>query len=210
MASNRLAHIYLFNQKHGQGSENLHANWKQILEDGHDPNEEWDHKYYQTRSSPLFGAVEDNHLQIAQLLLQYDAKIEKYNPEGHTALHKAIVLSHDALVRLFLDHGADLETPVTSKHLEGGTALHLAVNEGLVDIVESLLQRGANTLARSRAGWTAVDIAILDRQETVLAVLLKYVDVSTILPKVSDEMSVEKDAQSVIACHLIEHGVPRR
>lgn len=212
MASKELAHIYFFNEKHGQGSEKLYAQWKEILHGGHDPNEEWDYKHNQIRTSPLFSAVLDNNLELAKLLLQYGAKIEKHNLEGRTALHEAIVRSHEDMVQLFLNHGADLETPVTSRHLEGGTALHLAATEVLVDVIEGLLQRGANPQARSRAGWTALDIAILDRQETVLAALLKYVEGPTIMSEISglDEMSedpADRDDPSVIACHLIEHGV---
>ena len=211
MAFNKLFHIYLFGQKHGYGAEKVYEQWTEILKGGHDPNEDWGLRD-QARTSPLFSAVLDNEVETAKLLLQYGAKIEKHNLEGCTALQEAIVRSHNDIIQLFLDHGTDLEVQVTSEHLEGGTALHIAVVEGLVDVVESLLERGANPEARLRDGWTAVDIAILDRQETVLKTLLKYVDVQAIVLEHTGsaetcDVSADGDIPSIIACHLIEHGV---
>ncbi|KAF2097491.1 hypothetical protein NA57DRAFT_77748 [Rhizodiscina lignyota] len=216
MSSNRLAHFYSFAQKHPSwGGKQLHTTWKDILEDGHDPNEDWDYgrRGDRIRTSPLFATVLDDELQLAELLLQYGAKIETRNLEGFTALHEAIIRNRKDHVQLFLDHGADLETQVISGPLEGGTAVHVAVAEGVVDMIGNFLQRGANPQARTRVGWTAVDIAILDRQETVLGTLLKYVDVSTTLSDVSSGLEQEpgdsaaRDNPSAIAYHLIEHGI---
>lgn len=215
-ASDELRCAYYILQKHGRGPENTYNEFKRTLENEYDPNEDWNHKAFRqqrVRPSPLFRAVLDDNLKLAELLLQYGARIEIRNVEGRTALHEAIVRWRTDIVHLFCRNGADLEAPVTSEYSFGGTALHIAATEGLVDIVQSLLRHGANSQARSRFGWTALDIGILDHQEAVLEELLKSIHAPTMLSAYSCRLSdVSLDAEdgggrSNIAYHLIEHGV---
>lgn len=60
-----------------------------------------------------------------------------------------------AVVRVFLEHGADPRTVV-----DGTTALHVACSAGRLENVELLLQFGADTKARDREGRTALMAAV--------------------------------------------------
>jgi len=51
---------------------------------------------------------------------------------------------------MFLDHGADVNTPDECRW----TALHLAAIEGQLPVVDTLLRRGANPHARNMEGHT--------------------------------------------------------
>ena len=88
-------------------------------------------------------------------------------------LHEAVILGNQDIVLLLLDRGAKVEGQIISGFLCGGTALHLAVTESLVDIAGSLLNHGANAdklrLRLVGLQWT---LPWLDHQTTVLEALL--------------------------------------
>ncbi len=208
-----LADIYHFYyRKHGRSLSTVHDQWKEAPESGHTPNEEWSFSHDRRRVSPLFSAVLDRSAHLTELLLHHGAHLNEHNREGRTVLQEAVILAHQDIVLLLLDRGANVEREILSDFLRGGTALHLAVTEGLVDIARSLLCYGADTQARTEVGWTAVDIAILDHQRTVLEVLLTSGMIAPAIQApdiaVCAGQSVEDhDDQITVASHLLEHGV---
>lgn len=213
MSNNRLEKIYYFYEKHHGPRPDVYNPWKEILERGDSPNEEWDSAYDRRRASPLFSAVLDESLQLTELLLNAGAELNEHNRDGRTVLQEAIILAHSGIVLLLLDRGANSETQISSGFLLGGTALHLAVTEGLVDIVRDLLDHGADTQARTQVGWTPLDVAVLDRHTTVLEVLLSRIRPITAAGQASDveaygsqKLKIHED-RTVIASHLLEHGV---
>ena len=56
----------------------------------------------------LMWSVKRNHLQCAQILLDFKASIDLQDTDGDSALHMACGLSHATIMRLLLDHGASL------------------------------------------------------------------------------------------------------
>jgi ankyrin repeat protein len=106
----------------------------------------------------LFSATLDNDVLLVKLSLEHGADLEMWNLEGRNLLHQAIVQLSGDLIRLFLAHGADPNTEVTSAHLEGGTALHLVITEGHVDTVESLLRYSADRMARTHAHFPGAPV----------------------------------------------------
>ena len=78
-----------------------------------------------------------------------------------------------ALLDLFLEHGADINTRVTGRltysmrlsrsqgwpNIEGLTALHAAVQSGRTDMVRYLLDHGARTDVSDWSGRTPIDVA---------------------------------------------------
>jgi hypothetical protein len=68
------------------------------------------------------------------------------------ALYHAIVSGRDEVVELLLDAGVDIETIFRdSLELQRGTALHLAITRGHIDVAGVLLQRGACPTAKAKA-----------------------------------------------------------
>jgi len=65
---------------------------------------------------------------------------------GDTTLHVAAKLGHEAIVRLLLEHGANIKAKSSLERM----ALHLAAENGHEAVVRLLLERGANTEARTK------------------------------------------------------------
>jgi len=109
---------------------------------------------------------------MCRLLIERGAEIGKYDSEGRTALHVAVVAGHVNIVRQMLEKQQsnvkdmvgrtalfaavqsqneglvrlllDFNVDINSRDFYGEVALHLAVEEGLQAIVSVLLERGAD------------------------------------------------------------------
>ncbi|MNY85739.1 Ankyrin repeat protein [compost metagenome] len=64
-------------------------------------------------------------------------------------------------------HGNDFEHTIL-----GWTALHIACNDGLIEVANELLKDGADINARSDDGKTALIRAVIHKQENVVSFLL--------------------------------------
>ncbi|AVP88191.1 Putative ankyrin repeat-containing protein [Candidatus Phycorickettsia trachydisci] len=128
--------------------------------------------------TPLFEAVCNGHCQIAQLLLDKGANFEATTQTGDTPLHCAAKNGHTKTVESLLYKATKLEAInpflyVTCKDLSGieellnykpniievrnkngDTSLHIAAQEGHLDIVKKLLDYKANIEATNKGGWT--------------------------------------------------------
>ncbi|VUC24212.1 unnamed protein product [Clonostachys rosea] len=213
MASNELESVFAFASKYPRFYEKICERYQELLQGGHDPNEEWDDGRGPIRLSPLFSAIMDGNIQLTDLLLKFGADPTRYNRRGRTALHEAIVRAHKPIVELLLERETDPEIPLRSEFLTGGTALHLAVCEGQEDIVQSLLTHGCNPQARCESGWTPADVAILDHQTAVLEVLLSKINLDSMCGPDEDNQylpgsnSKASGNTALLASHLLEHGV---
>jgi len=93
----------------------------------------------------LIPAAERGHVAIVEeLLTRTDVDVNHINNLGWTALLEAIVLSdggprHQQIVRLLIDHGADL----TIADKDGVTPLQHARQRGFTEIERTLIQAGA-------------------------------------------------------------------
>ena len=114
-----------------------------------------------------------------------DGTIERLDTTDQTALHYAVSLLAEqaeddgeptgdaALVRLLLKHGADANVP----NLEQQTALHIAIMGGLHDVVEILIEAGAD-LQRSCKDFgkdnTALHQAVILRDVPMVKLLARH------------------------------------
>ncbi|KAF7594592.1 hypothetical protein BBP40_008859 [Aspergillus hancockii] len=100
--------------------------------------------------SKLPDAIERGSLDEVKKLLQHDGAVdirfdyffqrENEKSTGVSPIGLAGGLGQDAIIRLLLDHGADVDTPNLGN---GSTALHLAAEHGKLQTVELLLSEGA-------------------------------------------------------------------
>jgi ankyrin repeat protein len=108
---------------------------KFLLDSSFDPNDiDIDRTY---RTTHLQIACEDGHTDVVQLLLDYNAQIDKCNKDGESPLILATKHGYDGIVRLLLSKGAC--TNLTDGN--GNTALSLADENDFTDIVDLLRQK---------------------------------------------------------------------
>lgn len=77
-----------------------------LLEAGADPNPQVPEGLF--RSSPLKAASFGGLAKMVELLLEFGANIDAYNPEGQTALHAAVISQNVECAGLLLEAGASL------------------------------------------------------------------------------------------------------
>ncbi|KAI8514584.1 Unconventional myosin-XVI [Branchiostoma belcheri] len=89
---------------------------------------------------------------------------------GETALHWASRYGQTGVVKLLIQHGAD----VGARDIDGGTALHLAIRNGHTRIVELLIQHGADVTARDKDDMTALHWASRNGHTGVVELLVQH------------------------------------
>ena len=90
---------------------------------------------------PLYIAAKSGDLFLVEVLLSFNAQVESRNDKTQTtAFQQAIENGHEILAESLLEHGADINTEL----LNCRTVLYNAVDIRKLDLVEFLLQHGAN------------------------------------------------------------------
>ena len=102
--------------------------------------------------TPLFLAGLHDHPEVVQLLLGGGAEVDKADNAGQTPLFCAGLNEHPEMVQLLLDSGADLDRAVN--RYPGATRLHWASKVGLLGMVRSLLDDGADVNSQDDKGET--------------------------------------------------------
>ena len=106
-------------------------NVKLLLDAKINPNEH----YFAT--TPIFVACQKNKTEIAKLLMEHGAKLEK---SFDSELYYAVKNKNKELALLLLDYGANVNysTPLTEKSI-----LYVALNNKMYDIAQVLIEKGA-------------------------------------------------------------------
>jgi hypothetical protein len=118
--------------------------------------------------TPLHYAAAAGRDAVAALLLQARAPISAMAKNGWTPLDCAILAKAIPVALRLLAHGASSTLPLPA---DGLTSLQRAVRENMPEVVLALLERGAIIDARSAASLTALDYAILTRNESLVELL---------------------------------------
>lgn len=105
------------------------------------------------------------------------------NLSGNKALHLCAANGHLELVRLLLEHKAD----VNVTNLSGSTPLHYASFNGQLEIVHELIKCHANPVVENKYGNTALDEARLGGKNKVAAFLLDHVEKTGSAPDLTHE-----------------------
>lgn len=93
------------------------------------------------------------------------------NYDSFTALHIAVIRKDLEMVKLLLDSGADLNKQELSC---GRSPLHLAVESQCPEVVECLLQAGANKDAQMYVGYTPLYSAMYRQDQRILQLLRRF------------------------------------
>ncbi len=91
-------------------------------------------------ATPLYWAAQEGKFEIAKILLDAGANIEIKAANSMTPLTISVQNNDFNMTKLFIDTGADLENP----NGKGSTSVYLAAYFGYNDILQLLLENGAN------------------------------------------------------------------
>ena len=119
-------------------------------------------------------ATERGDPEQMRLLLDYGASPDVRRDGGYTPLHLASATGRIAAARFLV---LELKVDVNAPNDEGMTPLHLASLgwiEGTPEVVELLLENGADVNARDNKGETAYEMAWGERKEEILELLSKH------------------------------------
>ncbi|GFH16432.1 ANK_REP_REGION domain-containing protein [Haematococcus lacustris] len=106
-------------------------------------------------------------VDLLKKLLSEGAAVDDGDEEGRTALHFAAGYGEHACVTVLLEHKASLNAVDNNKN----TPLHYAAGYGQAESCKMLLDSGADKSALNADGKTALEVAQLNEQEDVVAVL---------------------------------------
>lgn len=119
--------------------------------------------------SALVSAAQRGKCGLVQRLLQTHPPEYRSGERLNNALFTAAGGGHHEVVELLLAVGADVNGPVNSESIEVcrtyDTALQFAAAKGEADIVQALIDNGADVSYRSLATGTALDCARKARQD---------------------------------------------
>ncbi|XP_034247386.1 GA-binding protein subunit beta-1 isoform X3 [Thrips palmi] len=144
--------------------------------------------------SPLHLAVQNNHVDTAEVLLRAGISQEARTKVDRTPLHMAAQGGHLESVKLLLRHGADINCTDMLKM----TPLHWAVENQNVEVIKTLLQAGADAFTLSKFDKTPVTMA-RDLGRHDIADLIENADFGPQLVR----QSVELDQESLAATESI-------
>ena len=129
--------------------------------------------------TPLQFAAMDGRWDIAYELLKHGASISAANCLHETPLHDAVRLKHtDFLQQLlkYIEQNCDLSVLNAQQIDDGYTAVRIAINKGFADILQMLLESGADFTLSSASGESDLDAALKSGNERIREIgqKLKY------------------------------------
>ena len=123
--------------------------------------------------SPLHSAAYCGDLEMVLVLLDYRVlDVNAQDDYGFTPLSRASQghFKNARVVRLLLDYGADPNLQTR----RGSTSLHVAVDNGQIEITRILLEHGASVDAHDGMDRTPFDVASRTQRNDIITLLLEH------------------------------------
>ena len=121
--------------------------------------------------NPLHAAAYSGNFEVTRILIEYDSTcINARDRDGLTPLlcaSEGRSFKDDSIVRLLLDHGADLNV----QNQFGWTSLHWASINGALGAVRLLLEHGADVQVKNNSSWTALQVAVWYGHDEIVKLL---------------------------------------
>jgi len=121
---------------------------KMLVDAGADPNKKGDGDVL---------ALHNAALDVANFLLDAGADVNKIGYEECSPLMYEVYMKNHDTARLFIAHGANVNY---QRQLDGFCALHFSAQKRDADMIDILLNAGADTSLKNDDGKTPLDIAI--------------------------------------------------
>lgn len=146
-------------------------------------------------TTPLMEAVRGGNMDVCKFLLTLGVNSNAQTITGSTALKEAIECNYIELARILLNAGAD-----GSNVGQAGLwpPLHIAVEKGLPDIIELILDRGVDINLQARGGFTPLATAAqYGDSDIVKALLERNADTSVLTDDGLGPMSIASQSGHV-------------
>ncbi|CAH2259533.1 jg24264 [Pararge aegeria aegeria] len=133
---------------------------------------------------PLWAALDSGQEEVASILVRNGADADCWGPgpDGcmQNLLHKAIDENKESLATFLIRSGCDVESPRRpGSNGEGADVaadkqapLHLCCTWGLTEVIQTLLEHGANINSKDAEGKTPLHIAIENQHAAIISLLL--------------------------------------
>lgn len=136
---------------------------------------------------PLWSALESGQEEIALVLVKHGVDTDNWScvgPDGclQTLLHRAIDENNETAAIFLIRNGCDLDSPrQPGPNGEGGdevkensSPLHLCCQFGLLQVLQALIDHGANVNSVDWENKTPLHVAIQNQYENIISVLLYH------------------------------------
>lgn len=122
---------------------------------------------------PLHYAAEFGLYDIAKELLQHGADINYTNIYEDTPFMRAVFVNNMSIVNLFLEHKYKPDVNVVNNY-DGSTALHYAINNKNIEMVEKLIKAGANVNIKNKKGLSPLHMAVNAGSKEIVKLLINH------------------------------------
>lgn len=121
----------------------------------------------------IYSAVCSENTPIVNLLLNHGINPNTTNKNGDTLLHEAAFIGNEAIVALLL---LQKQANINVQNNGGQIPLHFSIHKNHNRITELLLKNGASIALATKAGHTALTIALENNNLATMSLLLKYLN----------------------------------
>ncbi|UYV81345.1 hypothetical protein LAZ67_20000861 [Cordylochernes scorpioides] len=121
--------------------------------------------------TPLHLAAGSGHNNIIGILLAHKADINIIDSKKRRAVELAVANGHLPIVKVLLEHPKRID--INTRSMDDFTLLHIAAQEGFLEISKFLVEKGANIHARNESGSKPIHIAA---REDHLDIVKFYLD----------------------------------
>ena len=144
--------------------------------------------------SPLVAALRNEHIQVAELLLQHGAVLNIKGGGGRTLLHAAVADGLMDAVQWLLNNGAS----VNAQQDYHQTPLHLAAAKGNLELVRMLLGHGADVNAADKFNHTPLYEASGGGHIDIVRLLIQHgADASKDIQELLNRASLSRSVETV-------------
>ena len=162
------------------------------------------------KQSLLHIAIERNHVKVIKFLLKNGIDVNAKDDFGWSALHLAVYFKNLNIVKLLVTNKADVNSKITTKSGLNNTPLHIAAKKGCCEILEYLIEMGADFNQFNKFFYAPIHTAcVMGNVKMVDFLLKKGCDINMLGGFAKDGLlNLAVDGNNIQMVELLlEHGI---